>query len=137
MVVFRNILRTKWMIPITIAQVIILLTLVGCWRIDLTLSPARLRQRKTPQLLQWPTKEKVFTAAMEQYVSDKFFYLTSVPVSIYMFKVNNRNTRTRCEISAKYSVSVVNFQQVNAEWGCCCNFQSVIIRCNLIGWQSH
>ena len=35
-----------------------------------------------------------------------------------MFKVNNRNTRTRCEICSKSccSVSIVNFEQVNAGW---------------------
>ena len=39
-----------------------------------------------------------------------------------MFKVNNRNTRTRCEICSKLtitpcsSVSIVNFEQVNAGW---------------------
>ena len=31
-----------------------------------------------------------------------------------MFKVNNRNTKTRCEIC--FSVSIVNFEQVNAGW---------------------
>ena len=35
-----------------------------------------------------------------------------------MFKVNNRNTRARCEIrfTPCSSVSVVNFEQVNADW---------------------
>ena len=47
-----------------------------------------------------------------------------------MFKVNNRNTRTRCEICSKLtiktperryftpysSVSIVNFGQINAGW---------------------
>ena len=44
-----------------------------------------------------------------------------------MFKVNNRNTRTRCEICSKLTiktpeerpcsnVSIVNFEQVNADW---------------------
>ena len=52
------------------------------------------------------------------------------PFGIYMFKVNKRNTRTRCEICSKViiktperrqwrqcsSVSIVNFEQVNAGW---------------------
>ena len=38
----------------------------------------------------------------------------SNPVGNYMFKVNNRNARTRCEICS--SVSIVNFEQVNADW---------------------
>ena len=54
-----------------------------------------------------------------------------IPVGIYMFKVNNKNTRTRCEICSKLtiktpwtcftpcscsSVSIVNFEKVNADW---------------------
>ena len=49
---------------------------------------------------------------------------SSYPASIYMFKVNNRNTGARCEICSKLtiktpdtiSVSIVNFEQVNAHW---------------------
>ena len=54
---------------------------------------------------------------------------SSNPVGIYMFKFNNRNTRTRCAICSKLtikipgtcftpysSVSVVNFELVNADW---------------------
>ena len=42
-----------------------------------------------------------------------------------MFKVNNRNTRTRCELTKLTiktyftpcsSVTIVNFEQVNADW---------------------
>ena len=64
-----------------------------------------------------------------------------VPVGIYIFKVNNRNTRTRCQICSKLtiktperrrfgvfivdfehltpcsSVYIVNFEKVNAGWG--------------------
>ena len=63
----------------------------------------------------------------------------SFPAGIYLFKINNRNTRTRCEICLKLtiktperhpcsthmftpyftpcsSVSIVNFEQVNARW---------------------
>ena len=53
-----------------------------------------------------------------------------IPAGNYMFKVNNRNTRIRCEIFSKLknkdtrttsltscsSVSIVNFEQVNAGW---------------------
>ena len=45
------------------------------------------------------------------------------PAGIYLFKVNNRNTRTRCEICSKLtyftpcsSISIVSFEQVNAGW---------------------
>ena len=48
------------------------------------------------------------------------------PAGNHMFKVNYRNTRTRCEICSELtiktserrdcSVSNVNFEQVNASW---------------------
>ena len=48
------------------------------------------------------------------------------PVNIYLFKVNNRNTRKRYEICSELSiqapeqrqwcVSVVDFEQVNVGW---------------------
>ena len=54
-----------------------------------------------------------------------------VPASNYMFKVNNRNTRSRCEICSKLTIKtagqrqwrtsgafIVNFEQANADWGC-------------------
>ena len=50
----------------------------------------------------------------------------SVPASVYLLKVNNRNTRTRCEICSKltiktperrhwrrYSVFIVNFEHIS------------------------
>ena len=73
-------------------------------------------------------------------------FLTSVivkyyPAEIYLLKLNNRNTRTRCEICSKLTiktperrhwgrsgvlivnfeyishlVSIVNFKQANADW---------------------
>ena len=48
-----------------------------------------------------------------------------IPAGNYMFKVNNRNTRARCEICSKLtmnifhtfsSVSIVNFEHVNVGW---------------------
>ena len=46
--------------------------------------------------------------------------LTTLPVGIFLLKVNNRNSRTRCEICSKLtpcsSVSFVNSEQVNAQW---------------------
>ena len=58
----------------------------------------------------------------------------SLPAGNYIFKVNNRNTRTRCEICSTYwtyftpcsSVSTVNFGQVNAGW------LTVMINCKLV-----
>ena len=44
--------------------------------------------------------------------------MASIPAGNYMFKVNNRNTRTRCEIyfTPCPSVSIVSFEQVNVGW---------------------
>ena len=56
-------------------------------------------------------------------MSDKMISSVSNPAGIYLFKVNNRNTRTRCEICSKLTIkiperrssaSIVNFEQVNA-----------------------
>ena len=44
----------------------------------------------------------------------KFF--RAVPSGNYMFKVDNRNTRTY--FTPCYSVSIVNFENVIAGWGC-------------------
>ena len=45
------------------------------------------------------------------------------PVGIYLLKVNNRITRTRCEMCSTLTtwsdVSIVNFEQVNADWLIC------------------
>ena len=52
---------------------------------------------------------------------------TMSPANIYLFKVNNRNTKRRCEICSKltiktperlhfFSVSVADFGQVNVGW---------------------
>ena len=40
------------------------------------------------------------------------------PASNYMFKVNNRNTRTRCEICSKLTIKTPErrHEQVNARW---------------------
>ena len=49
--------------------------------------------------------------------------LAVFPANIYMFKVNNRNTRTRCEICLKLTVKtpfsrvfIVDFEQVHVSW---------------------
>ena len=40
------------------------------------------------------------------------------PAGNYMFKVNNRDTRTRCEICSKLTIKIPErLQQVNAGWG--------------------
>ena len=59
--------------------------------------------------------------------SEQFTYLMN-PVTIFMFKVNNRNTRERCDLCSKLTiktselrqwrptVSTVDFEQVNIGW---------------------
>ena len=38
------------------------------------------------------------------------------PAGDHIFKGNNRNTKTRCIILPYSTVSIVNFEQVNADW---------------------
>ena len=58
----------------------------------------------------------------------KAFFRLLVSAGIYLLKVNNKNTRTRCEVCSKLvnfeqyftpccSVSIVNFEHVIAGWG--------------------
>ena len=66
----------------------------------------------TPKLKKQITESRLFLTVV--------FLLFTTPASIYLFKVNNRNTRTRSEICSKLttcsSVSIVNFEQANAHW---------------------
>ena len=66
--------------------------------------------------------DEMFQFILHRQCSESNFWC-KLPVGIYMFKVNNRNTRKRCEICSKLtiktpfsSVSIVNFEQVNADW---------------------
>ena len=43
--------------------------------------------------------------------SDEEGFAGRLPAGIYLFKSNNRNTRTRCEIWSKFSVSIVKFDK--------------------------
>ena len=59
--------------------------------------------------------------------SEQFTYLMN-PVPIFMFKVNNRNTRERCDLCSKVTIKTselrqwrpsvynVDFEQVNIGW---------------------
>ena len=60
-----------------------------------------------------------------EMMNDYYFRPFTIPVGIYLFKVNNRNTKTRYDVCSKltiktlerrHSVSIVNFEQVNADW---------------------
>ena len=42
----------------------------------------------------------------------------NVPAATYMFNVNNRNIRTRCEIYSKLTKKyILSFEHVTARWG--------------------
>ena len=45
------------------------------------------------------------TISLGMPYSGKSIY-NSVPAGIYMFKVNNRNTRTRCELCSKLTITI-------------------------------
>ena len=46
------------------------------------------------------------------------FQVTCNPAGIYLFKVNSKNTKTRCEMCSKLTINVfsVNFGHVIAGW---------------------
>ena len=81
----------------------------------------RNRQYRNPDFTPRPT----FTLQHLYHHYYNKIKITTLPAGNCMFKVNNRNTRTRCEICSKLtityftpcsSVSIVNFEQVNAGW---------------------
>ena len=66
-----------------------------------------------------------FAKCMQKFISS-YFCLRSYPAGNYMFKVNNRNTRTRCEICSKLTIKtpegrhwrrsgviIVNFEHIS------------------------
>ena len=65
---------------------------------------------------------KINQARLLRFVNTIF----SFPANIYLFKVNNRNTRKRCEICSKLTIatpeqhvssfSIVDFGKVNISW---------------------
>ena len=79
----------------------------------------------------WKLKEKYHVKNSfknwNSHESKSFFYWRFLwKPGFYRFKINNGNTKTRCEISSKLtikvsftscsSVFIVNFEQVNAGW---------------------
>ena len=67
------------------------------------------------------------TASTDLFIFLNIFRKEGFPVGNYMFEVNNRNTRARCEIYSKLkvktperhhcsSVYIVNSEQVNIAW---------------------
>ena len=59
----------------------------------------------------WANAEKLLTHDQDKVI----------PAGNHMFKVNNKNIRTRYEICSKLALKIgifiVNFEQVNAGWG--------------------
>ena len=57
------------------------------------------------------------------YVNGKkcFFFQEMFPAGIYLLKVNNRNTRTRCEICSKLTIKIPERRQ----WTCNCRLGCV------------
>ena len=51
---------------------------------------------------------------LDQFLRLTFTVLQNIPAGIYLLKVNNRNSRTRCETCS--NVSIANFEQINAGW---------------------
>ena len=48
-----------------------------------------------------------------------------LPVGIYMFKVNNKNTRTRCEICSKLTVKTTERRKWRCSGVCIVNFEHI------------
>ena len=68
------------------------------------------------ELLLWVTLDDPSTESYENdpNLPDLWFLIREKPAGNYMFKVHNTNIRKRCKVWP--SVSIVNFEQVNADW---------------------
>ena len=53
-----------------------------------------------------------------QKIYGKWLVRSSNPAGNYMFKVNNRNTRTRCEICSKLTIKIPERRQWRWRWRC-------------------
>ena len=73
-----------------------------------------------------PSTQKVLAKLLVvNFISISVNKLGLCPANIYLFKVNNRNIKKRCEIYSKltiktpeqcHSVSIVDFEQVHISW---------------------
>ena len=64
----------------------------------------------------YTAETKVYLSLTIRSVLSGIFFMT-IPAGIYQLKVNNRNTRARCEICSKLTIKTPdNFEHVNADW---------------------
>ena len=59
---------------------------------------------ETADLFTFTKKIFIFCAMLVLGIGGTYNPLISLPAGNYMFKVNNRNTRTRCEICSKLTI---------------------------------
>ena len=61
---------------------------------------------------------KVITLFVVSFYKRLLLYQVSTPVGIYLLKVNNRNTRARCEICSKLTIKTPErcHWRVNTDW---------------------
>ena len=53
---------------------------------------------------------------MEIITKTKFANLSTSPAGIYLLKVNNENTRTRCEICSKLTIKIPERRQAKINY---------------------
>ena len=58
----------------------------------------------------------VFTVDFEHVFNDSVYLLSSPPANIYLFKVNNENTRKRCEIYSKLTIKTPKKTSMTLFW---------------------
>ena len=93
--------------------------------IDLFLYPVKISKNLRGYRKRYVVRNRWIACSAINCFPDGNLNLGSHPAGNYMFKVNNRNIRTRCEIRSYHpyslyhpysTVSIVNFEQVNACW---------------------
>ena len=89
------------------------------YAIDLFLYPVKISKNFRGYRKRYVVWNRWIVCSAINFFPDGNLNLESHPAGNYMFKVNNRNIRTRCEICSYHpysTVSIVNFEQLNACW---------------------
>ena len=92
-------------------SIILVNEVISCFRSTVTLVPITFRG--------W------FTKVVRHFIPR---YFCTYPVGIYLFKVNNRNTRTRCEICSKLTIKDIIrwlFRTVSSLYVYCCCHRNI------------
>ena len=81
-------------------------------------------------IMQFEMLQKIVNCSRPGYTNKN--YWTLQPSSSYLFKVNNRNTRTRCAICSKLTINTPEQHQLSSVWCLYCKFCTHSTTCPIL-----